>query len=78
MEVVKELGPDVPVFGVCMGHQCIGQSFGGRIIRAPCGVMHGKTSDVYHTNTGLLEVRGHGIMHGDVGHCAKVANTVQR
>lgn len=57
LAVVKELGPDIPVFGVCMGHQCIGQSFGGNIIRAPCGVMHGKTSDVFHTNTGLLEVR---------------------
>lgn len=56
LAVVKELGPDFPVFGVCMGHQCIGQTFGGRVIRAPCGVMHGKTSDVFHTNTGLLEV----------------------
>lgn len=58
LAVIAELGPDFPVFGVCMGHQCIGQSFGGRVIRAPCGVMHGKTSDVFHTNTGLLEVCG--------------------
>lgn len=56
LDVIAQLGPHFPVFGVCMGHQCIGQSFGGRVIRAPCGVMHGKTSDVFHTNTGLLEV----------------------
>ena len=56
LEIVKELGPKgIPVFGVCMGHQCIGQVFGGKIIRAPCGVMHGKTSLVYHTNEGLLK-----------------------
>ena len=44
------------MFGVSMGHQCIGQIFGGRIIRAPKGVMHGKTSLVYHNNTSLLRV----------------------
>ena len=37
-----------------MGHQCIGQVFSGQVIRAPCGVMHGKTSAVYHTNEGVL------------------------
>ena len=57
MEIVRELGPHVPLFGVCMGHQCIGQVFGGAIVRAPGGVMHGKTSLVYHNNTGLLKVR---------------------
>lgn len=55
LAVISELGMDFPIFGVCMGHQCIGQSFGGNVVRAPCGVMHGKTSDVYHTNIGLLE-----------------------
>lgn len=56
LEIVKELGPQgIPVFGVCMGHQCIGQVFGGKVIRAPSGVMHGKTSLVYHTNEGLLK-----------------------
>jgi anthranilate synthase component 2 len=57
MEVVRELGPRLPLFGVCMGHQCIGEVFGGRVVRAPCGVMHGKVSPVTHTNVGLLEVR---------------------
>jgi anthranilate synthase component II len=52
----QEMGPDVPLMGVCMGHQCIGQVFGGSVVRAPCGVMHGKTSLVYHDGTGLLQV----------------------
>ena len=56
LQIVQDLGPRIPVFGVCMGHQCIGQIFGGRIIRAPEGVMHGKTSLVYHNNTSLLRV----------------------
>jgi len=47
--VCKELGPEFGVFGVCMGHQCIGQVFGGDIVRAPCGLMHGKSSPVWHT-----------------------------
>ena len=56
LEAVEKLGPaGFPVFGVCMGHQCIGQVFGGDVVRAPSGVMHGKTSPVWHTNTGLLE-----------------------
>lgn len=55
LAVIAELGPEFPVFGVCMGHQCIGQSFGGNVIRAPCGVMHGKTSEVFHNGEGLFE-----------------------
>eukprot|EP00955_Chlamydomonas_euryale_P043266 352544-Chlamydomonas_euryale.AAC.13 len=45
----------MPLFGVCMGHQCIGEAFGGDVIRAPCGLMHGKTSPVLHSNVGILE-----------------------
>jgi anthranilate synthase component 2 len=55
LQAVKELGPHFPLFGVCMGHQCIGEAFGGDVVRAPSGVMHGKTSPVYHTNIGLME-----------------------
>ncbi|KAG2493771.1 hypothetical protein HYH03_007992 [Edaphochlamys debaryana] len=55
LQAVKELGPLFPLFGVCMGHQCIGEAFGGDVVRAPSGVMHGKTSPVFHTNEGLLE-----------------------
>lgn len=52
----QKLGPlGIPVFGVCMGHQCIGQVFGGKVVRAPNGVMHGKISLVYHNNLGLMK-----------------------
>uniref|UniRef100_A0A7N0ZTX1 anthranilate synthase n=1 Tax=Kalanchoe fedtschenkoi TaxID=63787 RepID=A0A7N0ZTX1_KALFE len=43
LQTVLEIGPIVPLFGVCMGLQCIGEAFGGRIVRAPHGVMHGKS-----------------------------------
>ena len=57
LQAVRELGKEFPLFGVCMGHQCIGQAFGGRVVRAPCGAMHGKTSLVHHTGKGVLQVR---------------------
>ncbi len=44
---IKELGPTIPIFGVCLGHQGMGHVFGGRVIRAP-EPMHGKTSYVFH------------------------------
>lgn len=48
LQTVLELGPTVPLFGVCMGLQCIGEAFGGKIVRSPYGVMHGKSSLVYY------------------------------
>lgn len=58
LQACAELGPRFPLFGVCMGHQCIGQTFGGRVVRAPTGLMHGKQSPVFHDTDdhgGLLE-----------------------
>lgn len=51
--VIERLGPVVPVLGVCLGHQCIGEVFGGSVVRAP-QVMHGKTSVVSHRGGGVL------------------------
>nr|POE59925.1 anthranilate synthase beta subunit 1, chloroplastic [Quercus suber] len=48
LQTVLELGPIVPLFGVCMGLQCIGEAFGGKVVRSPSGVMHGKSSLVYY------------------------------
>ncbi|KAG5531996.1 hypothetical protein RHGRI_026571 [Rhododendron griersonianum] len=52
LQTVLELGPMVPLFGVCMGLQCIGEAFGGKIVRSPYGVVHGKSSLVYHNEGG--------------------------
>ena len=52
--LIQRLGPSVPVLGVCLGHQAIGTAYGGRVIRAPRGVMHGKTSLVQHNGEGLF------------------------
>jgi anthranilate synthase/aminodeoxychorismate synthase-like glutamine amidotransferase len=51
--VIERLGRDTPVLGVCLGHQCIGEVFGGDVVRAPV-LFHGKTSLVYHENQGVL------------------------
>jgi anthranilate synthase component 2 len=54
LALIAELGPDLPVLGVCLGHQSIGQVFGGEIVSAPV-LMHGKTSDVNHTGVGVFQ-----------------------
>lgn len=53
IDVIREFGPKLPVLGVCLGHQCIGEVYGGNVTRAP-RLMHGKTSPVYHGNDGLF------------------------
>ncbi|HLL24901.1 MAG TPA: aminodeoxychorismate/anthranilate synthase component II [Kofleriaceae bacterium] len=52
MSVIERFAGKVPILGVCLGHQCIGQVFGGRVVRAP-RVMHGKTSKIFHDERGL-------------------------
>ncbi|MBN8562017.1 MAG: aminodeoxychorismate/anthranilate synthase component II [Leptolyngbya sp. UWPOB_LEPTO1] len=54
MELIRQLGANTPILGVCLGHQSIGQVFGGEIVSAPV-LMHGKTSEVKHTDTGVFE-----------------------
>lgn len=53
VDTLKTFAGKIPLLGVCLGHQSIGQAFGGKVIRAPF-VMHGKTSPVYHNNTGVF------------------------
>ncbi|MEO5366430.1 MAG: aminodeoxychorismate/anthranilate synthase component II [Magnetococcus sp. WYHC-3] len=53
LEVIRQLAGVIPILGVCLGHQSIGQIFGGRVIRAPY-LMHGKTSMIYHEGAGVF------------------------
>ena len=53
LQLIEELGPTTPILGVCLGHQCIGQAFGGDVVRAD-SVMHGKTSTVPHSGQGVF------------------------
>lgn len=53
LDVIRRLGPMVPILGVCLGHQSIGQVFGGTVTAA-AELMHGKTSPIHHTNQGVF------------------------
>ena len=52
-EVIRTFGPRIPLFGVCLGHQCIGDVFGGKVVRAG-RLMHGKTSPILHDGKGVF------------------------
>lgn len=52
-DVIREFGPKIPLLGVCLGHQCIGQVYGGEVVRAD-RLMHGKTSPVRHEGEGVF------------------------
>jgi len=53
LEVIRELGADTPILGVCLGHQSIGQAYGGQVVRAG-NIMHGKTSRIRHEGRGVF------------------------
>lgn len=54
LDVVAKAPDDLPIFGVCLGHQTIGQHFGGQVVRSPTP-MHGKVSDITHTGQGVFK-----------------------
>jgi anthranilate synthase/aminodeoxychorismate synthase-like glutamine amidotransferase len=53
MEVIRRMGPTLPILGVCLGHQCIAEVYGGKVVRAD-RLMHGKTSPIRHQGTGVF------------------------
>jgi len=53
LELVEKAGPAIPILGVCLGHQTIGQLYGGKVVRAP-HLMHGKTSMIHHQGKGIF------------------------
>lgn len=83
--VIERFGASIPILGVCLGHQAIGEAYGGTVIRAPRGVMHGKTSQIAHDGTGLFEgidspvevMRYHSLVvrHGDFPSALEVTAT---
>ncbi len=52
-KVIKHFGSRLPILGVCLGHQCIGYSYGGKIVQAG-EIMHGKSSQIHHTGQGIM------------------------
>jgi anthranilate synthase component 2 len=54
LDLIKKAGATIPLLGVCLGHQAIGQCYGGKVIRAP-QPMHGKLSTITHTNKGIFK-----------------------
>jgi anthranilate synthase/aminodeoxychorismate synthase-like glutamine amidotransferase len=54
VDTIRRLGPKIPILGVCLGHQSIGQAFGAKIVHAPV-LMHGRTSDVIHSGETILK-----------------------
>lgn len=53
-QIIKNFYKEIPILGVCLGHQCLGYAFGAKIVRAKI-LMHGKTSKIYHTGSGIFK-----------------------
>jgi anthranilate synthase/aminodeoxychorismate synthase-like glutamine amidotransferase len=78
-EVVRHFHATTPILGVCLGHQAIGEVFGGKIERAPT-LMHGKVSEIFHDSKGLFKglpqgfpaTRYHSLMVSDVPACLEI------
>ena len=81
LELIAKAGPSIPLLGVCLGHQSIGQYFGGKVVRG--GLMHGKVSPVSHDGTGLftglpspfIATRYHSLIVTDIPDCLLVNAT---
>ena len=54
VDLIRVLGPSIPLLGVCLGHQAIGEAFGGKTVKAG-RIMHGKTASVHHTGRGIFQ-----------------------
>lgn len=54
MAAIKAFAGRIPLLGICLGHQCIGQVYGGHVVRASSGVMHGKVSPIHHRGEGVF------------------------
>ncbi len=54
-EAIRRFCGIIPILGVCLGHQCIAEIFGGQVIRSPLGPMHGKTSEIQHSHKGIFQ-----------------------
>jgi anthranilate synthase component II len=53
LDLIASAAPEIPIFGVCLGHQAIGQAFGGKVVRAPT-LVHGKLSEIQHSGDGVF------------------------
>ena len=78
-DVIRYFHKSTPILGVCLGHQAIGEVFGGRIVRAPT-LMHGKVSEIFHDGKGLFKglpqgfpaTRYHSLMVTEVPACLEI------